>query len=134
MYYNYFETGDLITTRVESFPLFFHKGLVVKEDNDLFIWHNTPVYNGVVKEKAEDFFKSREFYKREKTNLDKDKIESLSLKMKNKPFDLLKFNCEQYVYLIKDNEYKSPQIVLWSIIGVSAALILFIVLKNSKTK
>lgn len=135
---NGFKTGDLITGRVKSLPFIFHKGLVVKEHDGLYVWHNTPMYSNefggsVVKETLSEWLKSREISKTENTNLDTKNIESTSLKMKDKTFDVLTFNCEQYVYLIKDKIPKSPQLMFWAFTGISA-LVLFVAFKNSKEK
>lgn len=131
-----YQTGDLLTARVKSLPLIFHKGLIVLEENQVYVWHNTPMYKNqfggsVIKETLQDWLKSRTITKCEKTDLDKTEIETLSNQMKHKPFHLLNFNCEQYVFLIKDKVSKSPQLRFWAFTSITA-LILFAVFKNKK--
>jgi hypothetical protein len=119
-----YETGDLLTAEVDIFPFITHKGLVVVDNEIPYVWHNTPVkkngYGGsVIKEPLAEWLSTRKVTAVEKTNLDKEHIEGMSLSMKEKAFDLLDFNCEHFVYIIKDNEHKSPQLKFWGTVGLS---------------
>jgi hypothetical protein len=119
-----YETGDLLTAEVDIFPFITHKGLVVIDNGVAYVWHNTPTKQNkhggsIVKEPLQDWLKSRKVVAVEKTNLDKNHIEGMSVAMKEKPFDLLNFNCEHYVYIIRDNESKSPQLRFWGMVAAS---------------
>jgi len=144
MYYSYtgdsnaYKSGDLITARVKALPLLFHRGLVVKDKEEVYVWHNTPMYKNefggsVIKETLSEWLKSREIHKCENTNLDNNKIESMSLEMKEKPFHILDFNCEHYVYFIKDNVPKSPQLAFWCTATLSVLFLVALIKISKKT-
>jgi hypothetical protein len=126
-----YQTGDILTARVNSLPLILHRGLVVVDYDGIYVWHNTPMkenqFGGsVVREPLETWLYDRQVVSVEKTNLTKDDIESVSFAIKEKPFHLFNFNCEHYVYGIKGNKAKSPQLTYWAIAGLGLLLIPFL--------
>ena len=74
------ETGDLVKTKAESYPLIFHYGIVEKNLEGLFIIHNHPDKinskgGNTVREPLEKWIKGREIVSVEKTDLKTDDIE-----------------------------------------------------------
>lgn len=114
-----YTTGDIVTARVNSLPILFHKGIIINDSDSLFVYHNTPTgknqFGGsIVKETLESFTKTRKIISSEKAGIDYTKIKQLSYDLRFVKFNLLNFNCEQYVSLIKENTLKSPQLLFWT--------------------
>lgn len=115
-----FRTGDFVTARVKSLPILLHRGIIVVEDNCVSVYHNTPMYKNfsggsVVKENIEEWLKSRDITSIEPTDMTQEYIEEKSMQLAHRPFNLLKFNCEQYAFLLKDGYAKSPQLFWWGV-------------------
>ena len=124
----YFQTGDIITARVKSLPLFLHHGIVVvNNDGTISVYHNTPMLKnssggGVVKEDIEEWILSRDIIDVEQTGLSREFIEQKSYELSDRPFNLFSFNCEQYIALLRDGRRKSPQL-LFFISGIAICLL-----------
>ena len=115
------ETGDIITAKVHSFKLLRHVGYVVKEENEIFVIHNTPdkknPFGGnIIKETLQEFCESRSPLTVERTGKTKEEIESYAAQKKHIVFDTIKHNCEHFVNGIKEGYERSPQLYQWTAI------------------
>ncbi len=115
-----YHTGDILTARVRSLPFIFHQGIIVNEGSGILVYHNTPRFSNekggnVVTENIDDWLKTREVVNVEPTNMTADYIRSTSEERANMKFDLLSFNCEHYVSLLKTGKLRSPQLLKWSL-------------------
>ena len=86
------ETGDLIKTKAETYPLIFHYGIVEKNLDGLFIIHNHPDKinskgGNTVREPLEKWIKGRDIVSVEKTDLKTDDIEKLYQELKKYKYD-----------------------------------------------
>jgi len=130
------ETGDLIKTKAESYPLIYHYGIVEKNLEGLFIIHNHPDKinskgGNVVKEPLEKWIKGREIVSVEKTNLKPDDIENIYQELKKYKYDFINFNCEHFVNFAKDKDYVSPQVLKWTTLAL-IGLGVYLLLKNKR--
>ncbi len=117
------ETGDLVKTKAESYPLIFHYGIVEKNLEGLFIIHNHPDKinskgGNTVREPLEKWIKGREVVSIEKTDLKTDDINKLYEELKKYKYDFINFNCEHFVNFAKNKNYVSPQVLKWTTIGL----------------
>jgi len=116
-----FKTGDFITARVKFVPVLFHRGIVVVDDDCVYIYHNSPKLKNdfggsVVRENIEDWLKTRDIISIVPTDMTKEYIEQTSLSLAEYPFDIASFNCEHFAFYLKDGSLKSPQLTIWSIV------------------
>jgi hypothetical protein len=130
------ETGDLIKTKAESYPLIYHYGIVEKNLEGLFIIHNHPDKinskgGNVVKEPLVKWIKGREIVSVEKTNLNTDDIENIYQELKKYKYDFINFNCEHFVNFAKDKDYVSPQVLRWTTLALIGLGVYFL-LKNKR--
>lgn len=130
------QTGDLIKTKADSYPLIYHYGIVEKKVEGLFIIHNHPDKinskgGNTVKEPLEKWVKGREIVSVEKTNLKPDDIDSLYQDLKRYKYDFLNFNCEHFVNFAKNKTYVSPQVLRWTSVAL-IGLTVYLLLKNKR--
>lgn len=130
------QTGDLIKTKAESYPLIYHYGIVEKKVEGLFIIHNHPDKinskgGNTVREPLEKWIKGREIVSIEKTDLKPDDIDNLYQNLKKYKYDFLNFNCEHFVNFAKDKTYVSPQVLRWTSVAL-IGLTVYLLLKNKK--
>lgn len=130
------QTGDLIKTKADSYPLIFHYGIVEKKAEGLFIIHNHPDKinskgGNTVKEPLEKWIKGREVVSVEKTNLKPDDIDNLYQDLKKYKYDFLNFNCEHFVNFAKNKTYVSPQVLRWTSVAL-IGLTVYLLLKNKR--
>jgi len=110
-----FETGDLIKARVKKWPFIFTYGFVVLDNGRPTVWHNTPnekneAGGNIVVHDLDTWTRSRTIVSVKKTNVSESRIREVSNDKINKPFNLLTWNCEHYVFLIRDKAHRSPQL------------------------
>jgi hypothetical protein len=130
------QTGDLIKTKADSYPLIYHYGIVEKKVEGLFIIHNHPDKinskgGNTVREPLDKWIKGREIVSVEKTNLKPDDIDNLYQELKKYKYDFLNFNCEHFVNFAKNKTYVSPQVLRWTSIAL-IGLTVYLLLKNKK--
>lgn len=130
------ETGDLIKTKAESYPLIYHYGIVERDLQGIFIIHNHPDKvnskgGNTVREPLEKWIKGREIVSIEKTNLMPDDIEKLYKTLKNYKYDFINFNCEHFVNFAKNKNYVSPQVLRWTSVALIGLAVYFL-LKNKR--
>lgn len=121
------KTGDIIYAKVIKFPLIAHIGIVIAENDSVVVYHNTPkglnkIGGSIHINKIDDWLKTREILSITHSDMTMEYIKSLSKENMPRKFDLLKFNCEHYVYLLKDGKPKSPQLWRWIIAAGSILL------------
>ena len=130
------ETGDLVKTKAETYPLIFHYGIVEKNLDGLFIIHNHPDKinskgGNTVREPLEKWIKGRDIVSVEKTDLKTDDIEKLYQELKKYKYDFINFNCEHFVNFAKDKNYVSPQVLRWTTLALIGLGVYFL-LKNKR--
>lgn len=130
------QTGDLIKTKGQVYPLIYHYGIVENNLDGAFIIHNHPDKinskgGNTVREPLEKWIKSRDIVSVEKTDLKIDDIENLYQTLKKYKYDFINFNCEHFVNFAKNKNYVSPQVLRWTSIGLIGLAIYFL-LKNKR--
>jgi hypothetical protein len=129
-------TGDLIKTKADILPIIYHYGIIVKENDDLFIIHNHPDKinskgGNIIKEPLNKWIKTKDIVSVEHTNLQVNDINELLETLKNYKYDFINFNCEHLVNFAKNKSYISPQVLRWTSIAIIAVVTYFL-LKNKK--
>jgi len=130
------QTGDLIKTKAESYPLIYHYGIVIRNVDGLIIVHNHPdkinsTGGNTVREPLESWIKNRQIVSIEKTNLKTDDIDELYEALKKYKYDFINFNCEHFVNFAKNKNYVSPQVLRWTTIALIGVAVYYL-LKNKR--
>jgi hypothetical protein len=130
------QTGDLIKTKADILPIIYHYGIIIKEENEIFIIHNHPDKinskgGNTIKEPLEKWIKGKDIVSVEHTNLKVDDINELLNTLKNYKYDFINFNCEHLVNFAKNKDYVSPQVLRWTTIAIIGISVYFL-LKNKK--
>lgn len=129
------KTGDIIKVKSDFLPIIFHYGIVLCENNEMYILHNDPdKFNrhggSIVKEKLSDWIKGKDVVEVHNTNVTEKDILQVAEQMKKMPYHLIHFNCEHFVYKIVNKNFKtSPQVVNW-IAVISAITIGYLIIKK----
>jgi len=107
------KTGDIITADIFNMPYFVtHRAIVVNDFNQIYFYHNTPTkrnkFGGnVICENYADFLNGRKIVKIEATNITKSDILQSAIECKNKKFNLLGFNCYDFINYIKNKKLQN---------------------------
>lgn len=122
------QTGDIIKASVVNIPLIYHRGIVVREEKGVYVWHNCPkCYNtsggSIVKVELEKWLYSRDIISVSKTNLTKGEIEHNASFYLSEKFDLLKFNCEHFTSAVSTGIKRSQQICTWKKVSIAVLLL-----------
>jgi hypothetical protein len=115
------KTGDILTASVKSLPFILHKGVAVNKNNVITIYHNTPMYSNtfggnIVSENINDWLKSRKIVHIKNSLISEKKLNEFLELNKYKKFNIMTFNCEHFVNLVKIGKSKSEQLRLWGIL------------------
>jgi len=110
-----YQTGDIIKASINKIPFIYHYGIILVKDGQEAIIHNSPNeknnYGGnILVYDLQEFFKSRKIVHVQRTNISKIRILKIVDKYKSMPFSLLAFNCEHFIFEIRDGRPHSPQI------------------------
>jgi hypothetical protein len=130
------QTGDLIKTKADILPIIYHYGIIIREENEIYIIHNHPDKinskgGNTIKEPLDKWIKGRDIVSVEHTNLKVDDITELVETLKNYKYDFINFNCEHLVNFAKNKDYVSPQVLRWTSIAIIGITVYFL-LKNKK--
>jgi hypothetical protein len=130
------QTGDLIKTKADILPIIYHYGIIIKEENEIYIIHNHPDKvnskgGNIIKEPLEKWIKGKDIVSVEHTNLKVNDINELVETLKNYKYDFINFNCEHLVNFAKNKDYVSPQVLRWTSIAIIGISVYFL-LKNKK--
>lgn len=130
------QTGDLIKTKADILPIIYHYGIIIREENEIYIIHNHPDKinskgGNTIKEPLDKWIKGRDIVSVEHTNLKVDDINELVETLKNYKYDFINFNCEHLVNFAKNKDYVSPQVLRWTSIAIIGITVYFL-LKNKK--
>lgn len=131
--YKTLKTGDLVKARVNKIPFIFHYGFVLVENGRPMIYHNTPNQKNeqggnIIVTDPDTWTRSRTIVSIKATDVTAERIHQVTEKHIKKPFKLLTWNCEHYVFLIKDKTIKSPQ--LSAFIWYASILLFFLLTKR----
>ena len=134
-----YQTGDIIKASMDKYPFIYHYGIVIVTNGKVRIIHNTPdeknEYGGnIVSYSPEKFFTTRKLIHIYHTNITKERILKVVEQNKSRPFNLLTFNSEHFIYEIKDGTPSSPQVRYWLFNIVGFLLIITTLLNKVKAK
>jgi hypothetical protein len=130
------ETGDLIKLQAEVLPIIFHFGIIEKQGNELYIYHNqtdkiNPSGGSLVCEPLEKFIIGRDILEVTKTNLNSTDLSKMYNTLKNLRYHFVFNNCEHFVNFATIKKPVSSQVYKWvTIIGISA--LAYYLIKNKK--
>ena len=113
-------TGDIIKATASRNWFLNHRAIVVVECGKIYLSHNTPMYQNnfggnVIVQSMDDFLNDgRKILKVEKSHLSYEDIYCYNERVRFKKFNLMNFNCEQYVFNCLGTP-RSPQKESWMI-------------------
>ena len=125
------KTGDLIKTKADILPIIYHYGIIIKEENEIFIIHNHPDKvnskgGNIVREPLKKWTKGKDIVSIEHTDLKVNDINELEEILKNYKYDFINFNCEHLVNFAKNKDYVSPQLLRWTSIAIISITVYFL--------
>jgi hypothetical protein len=129
------ETGDLIKLQAEVSPIIYHYGIVEKQGEKLYIYHNQRDKinsNGgnLVCEPLETYIKGRDIISVTKTNLNNKDLSQMYEVLKGYKYDFINFNCEHFVNFATDKRLISNQVFRWGSILAIGILVTYLIRKN----
>ncbi len=120
-----YKTGDIIKGSINKYPFIYHYGIVLIKDDQVMILHNTPnaknkLGGNVQFDELPDWLKTRKIANVQRTGISEERIIKYAEKYKARPFNLISFNCEHFIFEIRDGRAHSPQVTetIWNIITV----------------
>lgn len=133
------QNGDIIKARVNSLPIVYHYGIVIDDKgSDILIIHNTPnkkneVGGGINIDTLSNWTLTRTIVSKQASKSSKESISRIVKLNASKPFNLINWNCEHFVFLAAFNEKKSPQLTgfIWLVLFI---LLGIFVLKHEKIR
>lgn len=111
-----FVTGDIIKSTIVNNGLAFHTGIILVEDEKILIAHNTPMCKNssggnVIVETLDDFLADgREIVRRVPTNLSYEHIIASIESVKNVPFHIVDFNCDDFIFYVRTGKKRKSQL------------------------
>jgi len=117
--------GDIVVVSCISIPLCYHVGILVSENGQPFVYHNTPTAKNeaggnIVAQSFDDFMKNRKVLKTIATDNNPDLVRQHAFENRFKQWDALAYNCEDYVNEVKYCERKSTLRNIALLVAVAA--------------
>jgi hypothetical protein len=115
-----YKTGQIIRAKVDHFPLVDHYGIVIVENGNTNIIHNTP-FRSSVKDDINTWLDSRSVMSIYNSNLVNENIEYINYKFKNDckgKYNLFSYNCEHFIDCMTGKKQNSEQLNYWIILIV----------------
>jgi len=123
-----YQTGDIVTSTASSNPLLKHKAIVIIENGEVLLAHNTPMKtnqfggNVVVDTLAQFIADGRQILEVSPSCLERPEINRALEQLKYFPFDSFTFNCEHLVSHMVECRKTSPQLQKWAALACCAAV------------
>jgi len=133
-----FQTGDLITAYVNKMPFLFHKGLVVMDNGQPYIWHCSPTATNpeggnVLYQPLAKYLSTRTFIGvKHHPELSRETIDQKAQSLLTKQFNYITYNCEHFTNQILSGKPYSDQVTLWTTGLITAGIILYLTRKQHK--
>jgi hypothetical protein len=129
------QTGDLIKSKVEVLPILYHYGIIERQGDELFIYHNqTDKINSnggnLICEPLENHIKGKDIISVTKTNLSSSDLSQMYNSLKGLKYDFINFNCEHFVNFATDKKFISNQVFKWSSIIAIGVLVTYLIRRN----
>ena len=126
------KTGDLIKVKADLSPLIYHYGIIERNQEGLFIWHNHPSKKNqdggnVIKEPLEEWIKGRDIISYQNTGIDIADINTMYEAIKEHKYDFINFNCEHFVNFASSKKYVSGQVIKLTGIALLGILVYYLI-------
>ncbi len=113
-----YNTGDIIFVKSTAYFFVNHNGIVLEENGEKYIYHNTPdfenKFGGSINiEKLSTWLESREVIRVIRTNASPERIKSVVAELRDKKYNFITFNCKHFTESVQHNRYSSNQINTW---------------------
>jgi len=113
-----YKTGDILhaTAAPPTLGLLGHKGIILLENNEIYVYHNTPIDHNewggsTMKDTLEDFLVvKRQIKSIDRSNLTEAEIKARFDQVKNKKFRWISWNCDHFINVMITGEHESPQL------------------------
>lgn len=118
-----YSQGLILKSRVEEIPLLFHFGVVIIENGEVMVMHNT-IDQDVIIESFEDYSEDRiveETFESDLMSYSKEQLYEAFNRCKGE-FDTLNYNCEHFIDCMLGHEQKSEQLRTVGLISVALLL------------
>jgi len=105
-----YSQGLILKSRVEEIPLLFHFGVVIVENGQVKVMHNT-IDEGVIVESFEDYSEDRivdETFESDLTTYTEEELYRAFNRCKG-DFDAINYNCEHFIDCMLGHNHKSEQ-------------------------
>jgi hypothetical protein len=119
-----YKSGQVIKGSPKIFPIIDHFGILIVENGNVFVLHNTP-FKGSITESLKEWEKSRFKIKIKDSKLigkSNSDIKKQFLKCK-KDYNLFSYNCEHFIDCMEGKKQRSEQILLFA--GSIAAFLVY---------
>lgn len=120
-----YRSGQIIKASVNLLPGVYHYGIIINENKDVYVLHNTP-FRSAVKDTLSDFLKSRKLTSLLDSDLiycTNDGIEDRFKAQCSKSYDLFNYNCEHFIDCMLDREEKSEQLLFFTAVIVAGIIL-----------
>jgi len=127
--------GDLISTKVNSFPLLQHYGIINVTSRGVFVMHNTPE-RGTVIDPIDTFLKTRTTTSIKHTWLNELNDVQLNERFESckGDFNLITYNCEHFIDCMLGDEPSSAQLTIVCIAILFLFGLMVFQLNNNESK
>jgi len=130
------ETGDLVKVKADILPIIYHYGIVEKQGDKLFIYHNQPDKinskgGNLICEPFENFIAGKDILEVKKTQLDSTDLHKMYQALSGLKYHFVGFNCEHYINFVTDRKPISNQVYRWTAIGIIGFVVYYLI-KNKK--
>ena len=118
-----YSQGLILKSRVEEIPLLFHFGVVIIENGEVMVMHNT-VDQDVIIESFEEYSEDRiveETFESDLMSYSKEQLYEAFNRCKGE-FDTLNYNCEHFIDCMLGHPHKSEQLYRVGLITVALLL------------
>lgn len=116
---NELKTGYILEASINRIPFVYHYGIVLNTDNGIMVVHNTPneknsLGGNLIIDDLDTWQQSRNITKVYRTNISENQLKQHIERHKSKRFHLILWNCEHFVFSLRDRTASSPQLVAWT--------------------
>ena len=111
-----YKTGDILKGSINKYPFIYHYGVLLVKDGQVTVIHNSPneknEHGGnVLRNDLQKWLKTRKIAHVQRANISEGLILKTADKYKSRPFNLFSFNCEHFIFEIRDGRPHSPQLI-----------------------
>ena len=129
------KTGDMVKVIAETLPILYHYGIIEKQGDDLYIYHNqTSKVNtnggNLVCEPFENYIKGKDIISVTDSKLNSEDLKKMYDALKKLKYDFINYNCEHFVNFASDKKFVSQQVFKWGSVVAIGVLVTYLIRKK----